>query len=91
MDIVHDQPGQRFLAQTEKGTAILAYDRPADGVMDIYSTFVPLAARGRGIAARLVEAAVAHARAQGYRIVPSCSYVVTWLRAHPDQADLIRA
>jgi len=91
MDIVHDQPEQRFLAQTEKGTAILAYDRPGNGVMDIYSTFVPPAARGRGIAARLVEAAVAHARAEGYRIVPSCSYVATWLRAHPEQADLIRA
>lgn len=91
MNIEHDQPGQRFLAHTGEGTAVLAYDRTGDRVMDIYSTFVPPAARGRGIAARLVEAAVAHARAEGYRIIPSCSYVVTWLRAHPDQTDLIRA
>jgi predicted GNAT family acetyltransferase len=38
-------------------------------------TFVPPEARGLGIAERLVEAMVADARAQGFRIDPACPYV----------------
>ncbi len=49
-------------------------------------TGVPRAYEGRGHAARLVEAMVADAKAQGFRIVPACSYVAVWARRHPDTA-----
>ncbi len=51
-------------------------------------TLVPPAIGGRGVAARLVEALVADARAQGFRIDPTCSYVEALFRRHPDWADL---
>lgn len=90
MDIEHDLAEQRFVARLDEGTAVLAYELQSGGVLDLYSTFVPPSARGRGIAARLLQAALDHARTAGYRIIPSCSYVAAWLRAHPEQADLIR-
>ena len=51
-------------------------------------TFVPPEARGRGIAQQLVEALVADARAQGFTIEPTCSYVEALFRRRPDWADL---
>ena len=39
-------------------------------------TLVPKEIGGRGVAGKLVEALIADARAQGFRIVPECSYVV---------------
>ena len=54
-------------------------------------TFVPPAARGRGIARQLVEALVADAREQGFRIDPRCSYVAVQFRRHPDWAELMAA
>lgn len=51
-------------------------------------TYTPPALRGRDIAARLVEALVADARAQGFKIVPQCSYVDVLFRRHPEWADL---
>lgn len=51
-------------------------------------TLVPPEIGGRGIAARLVEAIVADARAQGFRIIPQCSYVAAAFDRHPDWADL---
>ena len=51
-------------------------------------TLVPTEIGGRGIAAQLVEALVADARAQGFKIVPACSYVVAAFRRHPDWADV---
>ncbi len=52
-------------------------------------TYVPPELRGRGIAQQLVEALVADARAEGFRIVPQCSYVDALFRRHPEWADLL--
>ncbi len=52
-------------------------------------TLVPREIGGRGVAARLVEALIADARAQNFRIVPSCSYVAAQFDKHPDWADLL--
>ena len=43
---------------------------------------------GRGIAAKLVNHAIADAREQGFKITPVCSYVVAQFRRHPEWADL---
>ena len=51
-------------------------------------TLVPTEIGGRGVAARLVEALVADARAQGFRVKPVCSYVAAAFDKHPDWADL---
>lgn len=54
-------------------------------------TFVPPELRGRGVAQRLVEALVADARAQGFTIVPQCSYVAALFKRRPDWADVLAA
>jgi predicted GNAT family acetyltransferase len=54
-------------------------------------TFVPPEMRGRGIAQQLVEALVADARAQGFTIVPQCSYVAVLFQRHPEWSDLLPA
>ena len=51
-------------------------------------TFVPTAARGKGIAEKLVKAMIADAREQGFRIAPDCSYVDTYFRRHAELSDL---
>jgi predicted GNAT family acetyltransferase len=51
-------------------------------------TLVPPAIGGRGVAARLVEAMVADARREGFRIDPVCSYVAAAFRRHPEWAEL---
>ncbi|MEO6041649.1 MAG: GNAT family N-acetyltransferase [Croceibacterium sp.] len=51
-------------------------------------TYVPHEARGQGVAQKLVEALVADARAQGFRIEPQCSYVAAQFRRHPEWADV---
>lgn len=51
-------------------------------------TLVPQAIGGRGVAARLVEALIADAREQGFKVVPACSYVAVAFDRHPEWADL---
>ncbi len=87
--VVHDARALRFRMELPGGTAELAYVPVSDTVLDLYSTWVPPEERGRQVAARLVTAALAHARELGLRVVPSCWYVRRWIDAHPDQADLL--
>ncbi|MEE3155938.1 MAG: GNAT family N-acetyltransferase [Pseudomonadota bacterium] len=49
---------------------------------------VPSEIGGRGIAGRLVEAMVADARENHFRIEPLCSYVVAAFARHPEWADV---
>lgn len=51
-------------------------------------TGVPAEMRGLGIAAQLVDALIADAREQGFRIVPACSYVAAQFARHPEWAQL---
>lgn len=60
-----------------------------DGARVADHTLVPREIGGRGVAGRLVEALVADARSEGFRIVPECSYVAAQFKRHPDWADLL--
>ena len=74
---VEHEPG-RFVVRLDGAEATLVYERRGD-LLDLQHTFTPPALRGREIAARLTEAAFAYARAQGLRIVPTCSYTRSYL------------
>jgi predicted GNAT family acetyltransferase len=59
-----------------------------DGVRVANHTLVPPEIGNRGVAAKLVEALIADARAEGFRIRPQCSYVVVAFKRHPEWAAL---
>jgi predicted GNAT family acetyltransferase len=87
-DVRHVPGSSRFEAIVDGQPCRLDY-RLDDGVMRIHHTGVPPRLEGRGIAAALTQAAVAHARAEGLRIQPVCGYARVWLARHPEHADLI--
>lgn len=58
-------------------------------VWNLLSTYVPSELRGEGIAARLVKTAMDKARSLNKKIIPSCSYVTTFLERHPEYADMV--
>lgn len=68
--------------------ARLTWKARGEGVRIADHTLVPHELEGRGIAAALVEALIADARAQRFRIVPQCSYVAAKFARNPDWADL---
>jgi hypothetical protein len=86
--VIHNAAAQRFEV-TVDGLLCEASYRLDGTVMRMTHTGVPQALEGRGIAAALVGAALAHARAQGLRIRPQCSYVQVYMRRHPETQDLL--
>lgn len=65
----------------------LTYQRRG-GTLIADHTLVPPEIGGKGVAAKLVEALLADARAAGDKIEPQCSYVEAAFRRHPEWAEL---
>ena len=86
--IRHDPAGQCFETQVAGLRCELLYEL-SDAVMRIHHTEVPPSLEGRGLAGALAHAALSHARAQGWRVQPSCSYVRSYMRRHPETLDLL--
>ena len=73
--IEHDEQRRRFVTDLDGEEAYLVYRRLDDDRVDFVSTFVPTAARGRGIGARLATFALDWAAEQDLEVVPSCWFV----------------
>ncbi|WPO39442.1 GNAT family N-acetyltransferase [Tardiphaga sp. 42S5] len=78
----------RFELDVGESVAFANYRRAGDRVI-ITHTETPPALRGRGIASELVKGALGLIRADGLKVVAGCSFVVDYLRQHPDYADLV--
>ncbi len=90
LPITHNAAASRF-ETTVDGHLCVADYQLHDGVMTMTHTLVPPVLEGRGIAAALVAAALAHARAAGLRVRPACSYVARYMQRHRDTLDLLVA
>ena len=88
--VVRETDGSRgrYVIATPEGEAELTISITTPTLVIADHTAVPKALEGRGIARRLLDALLADARAQGFRIVPLCPYVNAQRRKHPDWADL---
>ncbi len=88
----------RHLAQADHGEFVLERDGRrvgelaytlGGGRMVIRHTGVDVALRGSGEARRLLDAAVAFARAGGLKVLPRCSYAEVVLGRSAEYADVL--
>ncbi|PTX90775.1 GNAT family N-acetyltransferase [Opitutus sp. ER46] len=86
--IEHNEAGHRFETTVDGHLCVADYDR-RDGEIVFTHTYVPPELRGRGIAEQLVRTALEHARDEGLRVVPECSYVAVFLQRHQEYAALL--
>lgn len=83
---VVDVPAEdRFVVRRDGAEAELVYRVSGDRIFLVH-TEVPESLGGRGIAGRLVRAAVRRAQTEHLTIVPWCPFARRWLKEHPDEA-----
>ncbi len=85
--IAHTEKNKRgrYWIDTEAGEAELTYQVGEQGdLIVINSTFVPLGARGGGVALALVRRAIEDAIAAGRKIDPVCPYVDLLVDRNPE-------
>jgi predicted GNAT family acetyltransferase len=87
LEILH-RPEQGRFETTVEGLRCEVDYRLSPGLMHLTHTGVPQPLEGRGIAAALVQHALAWARSQRLKVDPVCSYAAVYLRRHPEWNDL---
>ncbi len=88
IDVAHRERANRFVVRLGSKLAYLSYDRVRDGVLDYAHVYVPEDHRGQGIAAELARTAFEYARSEGIAVIPSCPYLTTYLKRHPEYEEL---
>lgn len=83
IEVQHNPDKQCFSALVDGHQAILEYRAVDAQTLDFHHTYVPDALRGKGVAAVLAKAALAFAKEQGCKVIPSCSYIAVYLQRHP--------
>ena len=63
--------------------------RRGDAVISLVHTQVDPAFEGQGLAGRLARFGLDDARSRGLAVLPFCPYINSWIKKHPEYADLV--
>src|SRR5262245_56577617 len=58
-----------------------------NNVLTVFHTEVSELLKGHGIAGKMVEHMVTHAREHGLKVIPLCPYVLAQFKRHPEQYE----
>lgn len=84
--VTHDESRKRFFMPADaehKKEAFVEYRWVHNNqVMDLYHTETPPEARGRGLAGKVVQAAINYAQSNDLKVRPTCPYVADYINKH---------
>jgi predicted GNAT family acetyltransferase len=89
-DVRDNGPAGRFELAIGGQLAFANY-RLTGSTLTITHVEAAVALRGTGAADRLMRGIMEHARRDGLKIVPLCSYAAAWARRNPAFQDLLAA
>ena len=88
MEVNHDIDKQKFYMVVDGLESHLEYAR-MNSILNLNHTYVPNELRGKGIAGKIVKAALTYAEENNLKIIPSCSYVADYIRRHKEYQPLL--
>jgi predicted GNAT family acetyltransferase len=86
--VIHETDNNRFVIYTEGKEALVEY-KMTDDTMDLYHTFTDPVLRGKGLAAHVVRAAFAFAKENNLKVIPTCSFVQSFVRRYKEYNELV--
>ena len=89
MEIINNKKNFHFEAPLPDGEVATLEYRWLRGSMVLMHTLVPVAARGKGVAAELVKYVLDYLKANNLKMIVYCPYVTKYLEKHPEYKDLI--
>lgn len=86
--VVDNAAQGRFELEVDGQIAFADYERRGNVVI-VPHVEAPVALRGTGASAELMEGVLALLRSRGETLVPVCSWAAAYLRRHPEHQDLL--
>ncbi|MCC3309235.1 GNAT family N-acetyltransferase [Psychrobacter sanguinis] len=88
IDITHNQAANRFETTIEGHTGFISYQDQGDRIVYDH-TIVPSELGGKGVGSALVKHALDYARNEGKKVIPTCSFVASYINKHAEYQDLL--
>jgi predicted GNAT family acetyltransferase len=89
--VIHNQASHRYEIWVDEKRVGHADYSLMPGEIHFVHTETDPAEQGKGYAATLMSEALSDVRANSkYKVVPICSYVVMYMKRHPDTQDLLK-
>jgi len=88
MEVIHDIEKQKFFVVIDGLESHLEYVK-VENVLNLNHTYVPGELRGKGIAGKIVKAALTYAEENNLKIIPSCSYVADYVQQYKEYQPLL--
>ena len=86
--IIHEKENTRFVIYVDKYEAFVEYNS-VEGKLNLYHTYTDPELRGKGLAAQVVRAALEFAKENNLKVVPTCSYVQTFIKRNDEYEELV--
>ncbi len=86
--VLNNEEARRFEIILEGHTAVLTHRKDGD-TLDLRHTVVPEELKGHGLGNKLVKTALDYAQKMNLKVIPTCPFVQTYLRRHPEYIPLV--
>ncbi len=89
LEVIHNPTENRFEAFIDGNLAKLDYILDDETIVMTHVGVHP-DHRGRGVAGRITQVALEYAKEKSLRVIPMCPYIASYIRRHPEYAELTR-
>ncbi len=88
LPVVHNEAAKRFEITVDGKLAYSKYLLAGEKFI-VEHTEVPEELEGKGVASRIVRAALDYARARNLRVMPLCPFTAAFIHRHQEYRDLV--
>ncbi|MDR1705188.1 MAG: N-acetyltransferase [Clostridiales bacterium] len=89
IDIIHEPSRVYVLGSSGSMVAEITFPQISPGRVNFNHTYVSPSLRGKGVAHKMIRAAVNDVRAAGLKAVATCPFAVKWFGEHPEEGDVL--
>lgn len=86
-EVIHEKENERFVIYAEGNEVYVEYTM-RNNTIDLNHTYTHPALRGKGLAAQVVRAALEFAKENNLKVIPTCSYVQSFIAKNDEYKDL---
>jgi predicted GNAT family acetyltransferase len=87
-EVIHEKENERFVIYAEGNEVYVEYTM-RNNKIDLNHTYTNPALRGKGLAAQVVRAALEFARENNQKVIPTCSYVQSFIAKNDGYKELV--
>lgn len=86
-EVFHEKENERFVIYAEGNEVYVEYTM-RNNIIDLQHTYTHPVLRGKGLAAQVVRAALEFAKENKLKVIPTCSYVQSFIAKNDEYKEL---